>query len=64
MNEKLDEADPILSIIKSREEEAKKNAEMLAEIAKKKIESDKRIMSSRIAANAEIQKKRKDSWPK
>lgn len=62
MNEKMDVGDPLLRIIKSRKEEAEWNAEMLAEVAKKNLASGKRIMDSRIATNAEIQKKRKDSW--
>lgn len=64
MSEEVDEGDPLLGILKSREEEAKANSEMFKDIAKKDLASTKRISESRIAANAEIQKKRLDSWSK
>ena len=57
----VDEDDPILRIAKRRKEEAKKDAEMRAEIARKQLESDKRIMGVRIATEEELQKKRRES---
>jgi hypothetical protein len=57
-----DEDDPILRMAKSREEEAKKDAEARAEIARKILESNGRRTGVRIATEEEIQKKRRESW--
>lgn len=58
------EDDAILRKAKSHQEEAKRDAELRAEIAKKRLESDKRIMRSRIAAEEARQKKIRESGSK
>jgi hypothetical protein len=57
VDKSMDEDDPILRMAESRREEAKRDVEMQAEIARKRLESDKRIMRSRIAAEEARQKK-------
>ena len=54
--------DPILRIQQSRLEEAKQNAEMLAALQKKQLESKKRIINSRISTEEARQEMIRESW--
>jgi hypothetical protein len=58
------EDDPILSMLKSRREEQEEMAKLSLEIQKKQIESKKKIIGVRLAAEEARQKKIRDSWPK
>jgi hypothetical protein len=60
----VDEDDPILRIHESRKEEAKRDAEMRLEIQTQQLESQKKVMTLRIAAEEARQKKIRDSWTK
>lgn len=52
----MEEDDPILRMNKSRNDEAKKDAELQLEMRKKKLESQKKLLESRRAHDEKIQK--------